>query len=82
MTFATGIFNDLSDSNSVADPEAIDLDKIWHKFYTVDQSHNRKSSGTGLGLSVVKTILEQYGAVYNVCLDKDTFVFEFELDMR
>lgn len=62
--------------NTVEEPEAIDLDQIWHKFYTADQSRNRLTSGTGLGLSIVKSILDQYGTPYNVYIHKDRFVFE------
>ena len=65
--------------NKVDEPDSIDLDKIWHKFYTVDQSHNRKTSGTGLGMSIVRNILDQYGAKYNVFVHDDSFVFEFTL---
>lgn len=66
----------LTVSNAVADGEAIDMTQIWHKFYTVDKSHNRGGSGTGLGLSIVKGILEQYGATYEANLRDGRFVFE------
>lgn len=49
---------------SVADqgigiPEA-DLDHIFEKFFTVDKAHSRKMGGSGLGLSIVKTIIEKH----------------------
>lgn len=36
-----------------------DLPHIFHRFYTVDKARSRKSGGSGLGLSIVKTIIEK-----------------------
>jgi len=33
-------------------------ESIWHRFYKVDESHNRETEGNGLGLSIVKSIIE------------------------
>lgn len=38
-----------------------ELDKIWDRFYRVDQSRTRKTGGTGLGLYVAKQIIETHG---------------------
>ncbi|MBS3905269.1 MAG: PAS domain-containing protein [Simkania sp.] len=40
-------------------PEA-DLDQIFSRFYTVNKAHSRKLGGAGLGLSIVKTIIEKH----------------------
>ena len=40
-------------------PEA-DLPYIFDRFYTVDKARSRKSGGAGLGLSIVKTIVEKH----------------------
>ncbi|MFH0925339.1 MAG: ATP-binding protein [bacterium] len=37
------------------------LDKIFEKFYQVDQSNTRRYKGTGLGLAITKKILELHG---------------------
>ena len=36
-------------------------DKIFQAFYRVDSSHTAKIPGTGLGLVIVKAIVEQHG---------------------
>ena len=45
-----------------------DLPKIWSKFYKVDKARTREYGGSGIGLSIVKAIMEahhkEYGA-YN-----------------
>ncbi len=42
------------------------LDKIFQRFHQVDGSSTRRFGGVGLGLSIVKTILETHGAPINV----------------
>ncbi len=37
-----------------------DLDHIFDRFYTVDKAHSRKLGGSGLGLSIVRTIVEKH----------------------
>ena len=43
-----------------------ELDSIWDRYYKVDKSHARAAVGSGLGLSIVKTILSLHHAVYGV----------------
>ena len=38
------------------------ISKLFEPFYRVDQSRNRQTGGTGLGLYIVKTILDLHGA--------------------
>ena len=38
------------------------IPKLFEPFYTVDQSRNGQTGGTGLGLYIVKTILDLHGA--------------------
>lgn len=37
-----------------------DIPHIFDRFYTVDKARSRKSGGAGLGLSIVKTIIEKH----------------------
>lgn len=37
-----------------------ELEKIFDRFYTVDKSHSRQLGGAGLGLSIVKTIINKH----------------------
>jgi two-component system sensor histidine kinase VanS len=43
-----------------------DLPKLFDAFYRVDQSRNRQTGGSGLGLYIVKMILDQHKAGYEV----------------
>lgn len=37
-----------------------ELEKIWYSFYKVDKARTRENGGSGLGLSIVRAILEQH----------------------
>ena len=39
---------------------------IWDRYYKVDKVHRRATVGSGLGLSIVKEILDKHGASYGV----------------
>ena len=56
------------------------LSRIWNRFYKVDASRNREDGGTGIGLSLVKAIMNNYGNDYGVENREDGVEFYFELD--
>jgi len=41
-------------------------DKLFDRFYRVDESRNRSQGGTGLGLAIVKQLVEAHGAEISV----------------
>ena len=42
------------------------LPYVWDRYYKVDKNHRRSTVGAGLGLSIVKGVLEAHGAEYGV----------------
>lgn len=60
-------------------PEA-DLSKLWDKFYKVDKAHTREYGGNGIGLSIVKAIMESFHQKYGVRNFSNGVEFWFELD--
>lgn len=43
-----------------------DLPEIWNRYYRVDENHSRPVKGTGLGLNIVKVILENHSFDFGV----------------
>lgn len=56
----------LSVENTGIHIEQKDLDQIFVPFYRVDKSHNRNTGGSGLGLYIVKTILDHHECPYRI----------------
>lgn len=58
-----------------------DIKNIWDRYYKVDKTHVRASGGSGIGLAIVKEILEMHRAEYGVVSalhEGSTFWFELE----
>lgn len=62
-----------------------DIDKIFERFYRTDQSHNRRTGGTGIGLNIVKQIVNILEAKLSVESKKDVgtkFIVEFKKEVE
>ena len=59
-----------------------DIDQIWNKFYKVDKAHTREYGGNGIGLSIVKAIMDSFQKEYGVRNYNNGVQFWFELDVR
>lgn len=59
-----------------------DLDKLWDKFYKVDKAHTREYGGNGIGLSIVRAIMESFHQQYGVQNYDNGVEFWFELDAK
>ncbi len=57
-----------------------DLSQIWTKFYKADRSRSRAYGGSGIGLSIVKAIMEAHHQKYGVINHDGSVEFYFELD--
>lgn len=59
-----------------------DLDKIWIKFYKVDKARTREYGGNGIGLSIVKAIMNSHNRECGVINHQSGVEFWFELDAK
>ena len=57
-----------------------DLERIWEKFYKTDKARTREYGGNGIGLSIVKAIMDSMGQEYGVRNVSDGVEFWFNLD--
>ncbi len=59
-----------------------DIDKIWIKFYKVDKARTREYGGSGIGLSIVKAIMNSHNRQCGVINRTVGVEFWFELDVK
>lgn len=59
-----------------------DVPHIWEKFYKVDKAHTREYGGNGIGLSIVKAIMDSFHQKYGVKNYDNGVEFWFELDVK
>jgi signal transduction histidine kinase len=58
------------------------LPHIWEKFYKVDKARTREYGGSGVGLSIVKAIMESMNQEYGVINYTNGVEFWFELETK
>ena len=59
-----------------------DIPKLWNKFYKVDKARTREYGGSGIGLSIVKAIMESLHQQYGVQNYDNGVEFWFTLDRK
>ena len=56
------------------------LNRIWNRFYKIDESRDRSKGGTGIGLALVKAIMNKYNSSYGVKNKKNGVEFYFDIN--
>jgi signal transduction histidine kinase len=56
------------------------IEHLWEKFYKVDKARTREYGGSGVGLSIVKAIMDSMGQRYGVVNCEKGVEFWFELE--
>lgn len=69
----------ITNSGAVISPE--DLPHIFDRFYKTDRSRSMDKTGSGLGLYIVKNIINLHGGEISVRSDEDGTEFEFTLPL-
>ena len=59
-----------------------EVDKIWDKFYKIDKARTREYGGSGIGLSIVKAIMNSLNQECGVINRQIGVEFWFELDTK
>ena len=75
-TVRISIFNT---GNNIPEDE---INKIWGKFYKVDKARTREYGGSGIGLSIVKAIMDSMNQKCGVNNYEDGVEFWFEVDSK
>ena len=70
---------DFSITNDGAKIDKKELDKVWDVFYTTDKARTDRMSSSGVGLSVVKSILDVHKADYSCTSNDKGTEFKFAM---
>ena len=66
-------------ANSGADIPAEDLPRVWERFFRVERSRDRASGGAGIGLAIVKRLVEEAGGRVGASSEAGVTTFWFSL---
>ena len=58
------------------------LSRVWNRFFKADEARNREDGGSGIGLSIVRAIMNNYGNDFGVENKGNGVEFYFEADMK
>ena len=59
-----------------------DLEKLWRKFYKVDKARTRAYGGSGIGLSIVKAVMDSHHRKYGAGNCEGGVEFWFDVEKR
>lgn len=57
------------------------LNRVWNRFFKADEARNRDDGGSGIGLSIVRAIMNNYGNDFGVENEINGVKFYFEIDL-
>ena len=57
------------------------LTRVWNRFFKADEARNRDDGGSGIGLSIVRAIMNNYGNDFGVENKDNGVEFYFEVDI-
>ncbi len=66
-------------SNSGSPIPAEDLPRVWERFFRVERSRDRASGGAGIGLAIVKRLIEEAGGRVGASSENGRTTFWFSL---
>jgi two-component system sensor histidine kinase BaeS len=66
-------------ANSGAEIPAQDLPRVWERFFRVERSRDRASGGAGIGLAIVKRLVEEAGGRVGATSEAGVTTFWFSL---
>lgn len=66
-------------ANTGDDIPAEDLPRVWERFFRVERSRDRASGGAGIGLAIVKRLVEEAGGRVGVSSEAGMTTFWFSL---
>ena len=55
------------------------IDKVWNRFYCVDPARSKAEGGTGLGLTIVRNIIELHEGIFGAKNTQEGVMFYFTL---
>lgn len=74
--------NNFTIMNHVAVPLLEDqIKNLTEPFYVVDKSRSGKTSGSGLGLSIIKDILNKHDFTFDITCEQYTYIFKIYFDV-
>ncbi len=66
-------------ANSGSEIPAEDLPRVWERFFRVERSRDRASGGAGIGLAIVKRLIEEAGGRVGATSESGVTTFWFSL---